>query len=150
MSLRSPTKCLALGVASAGILLADVAPAFAYTHTVQAMANGGHILIGRGSEYEGTGAYRGLEYWSAFRTSETTPFWDTVCNYQSYMAEIGPDGWTYFTQYSSRRSGCSYLIGYFDWPNWTSWYREDTRFRAKWDSDNTIGGDWQVIGDLRD
>lgn len=150
VSLRSPAKCVALGAATAGLLLADAAPAFATGHSVRTWANGGHVLQAIGDEHEGTGSSAGLEYWSGFRTSESTPFWDTVCNYRSYLAEIGPDGRTYFTQYSSRHSGCSLLIGFFDWPGWSSWYREDTRFRAKWDSDNTIGGDWQVIGDLKD
>jgi hypothetical protein len=150
LPLRSPTACVAMGVATAGLLLADVPPAFATTHSVRTSANGNHLLQGVGSEHEGSGAYAGLEYWEDFRTSESTPFYDTVCNYQSYMAEIGPDGRTYFTQYSSRHSGCSFMFAFFDWPNWEAWYREDTRFRAKWDSDNTINGDWQVIGDLRD
>lgn len=151
MSLPRPSTFVALGAATAGLLLADAAPALATTHSVRTTANGGHVLQAVGSEHEGTGAYAGLEYWQDIRTTETTPWWDTVCNYQSYLAEIAPDGRTYrFTQYSSRHSGCSFLIGYFDWPGWESWYQEDTRLRAKWDSDNTVNGDWQTIGDLRD
>jgi hypothetical protein len=150
LSLRGPTKCLAAGAATAGLLLAEAAPAWATSHSVRTWANGGHVLQGSGSEYEGSGSTAGLEYWYDLRTSESTQWWDTVCNYQSYLAEIGPSGSVYFTQYSSRHSGCTLLFGLFHWPNWESWYLEDTKFRCKWDSDDTVDGAWQVIGDLRD
>jgi hypothetical protein len=93
----------------------------------------------------------GLEHWRNFRTAETTPVFDTACNYQSALAEIDPDGETIiFHQFTGRYTGCTLLIGFFDWPNWDANYREDTRFRCKWRSDATIGGDWQRIGDMQD
>lgn len=143
------TKGKVLGALAAGgvapLLLPGVAAAT--PHQVQTLANGGHVLIFRADETEVGG---GLEHWSNFRTSETAPVGDTVCNYQSYLAEQHPRyGWI-FDQYSSRHRSCSFMLAFFDWPNWEANYVEDTRFRGKWRSDNTVGGNWQTIGDLKD
>lgn len=142
-----PSRAVIAGATAAGILLPG-SPAGATPHSVQTLANGAHVLLGSADETE---VGSGLEHWTNFRTQETTPVWDTVCNYQSNLTEIAPDGQTIiFDEFSSRHQGCTLLIGFFDWPNWDANYREDTRFRCKWRSDATVGGDWQRIGDLRD
>jgi hypothetical protein len=145
----SVAKAAALGGVAAGLLLAGATPAAASLHTVGPVAvNGLHTLYARGNESE---MHPGLEYWDDFRIWESTPLADTVCNYQAYMAEIDPNGSTYiFSQYSNRHTGCSFLVGFFDFPNWEANYREDTRFRCKWSSDATPGGQFTHIGDLRD
>ena len=144
---RTRGLCAVGAAAAAGSVLLQPGVAWAANHAVSTPINGAHVLIAQGSENE---VGNGLEHWFNLRSSETTPVWDTVCNYQGWMGEIHPGGQLVFTEYSSHHKGCSFLIGYFDWPGWDSNYPENVHLRAKWTSDNTPGGDWWTIGDLSD
>ena len=141
-------KTAAVGAAAAtGMVLLQPGTAWAGTHSVQTLVNGGHHLILQGDEHE---VGSGLEHWFNIRSSETAPIFDTVCSYQGWMGEIHPGGQLVFTEYSSHHKGCSWLIGFFDWPGWDSNYPENVHLRGKWKSDNTPASDWWTIGDLRD
>lgn len=138
----------AVGAAGGGAAEIPILPRT--LHITSAAANGGHVLTGRAN---GGNAGNGLEQWTGFITQEQAPaFFDTVCNYQSYLAEVHPQRGYVFDQFSSYHAGCSYLTGFFNWPGWDGIYVvEDTRFRCKFISDTTAAGDdFQVIGDLTD
>ncbi|HEX7096141.1 MAG TPA: hypothetical protein VF183_09670 [Acidimicrobiales bacterium] len=78
-----------MAAASAGAAAAAVvaSPAHATFHSTTALANGGHVLGFSANETE---VGSGLEYWDEFRTQEAAPLWDTVCNWQSFLAERHP------------------------------------------------------------
>jgi hypothetical protein len=139
----------AFGVAVAtGCLLGDAESAFAAGHQVQTTVNGFHVLLARGEENEVSG---GLEFWHDIRSQESAPFPDNVCHYRAWMGELHPPNQQLvFTQTTALHPGCTFLFKFYDWPGWESNYPENVRLRAKWQSDNTPGGDWWSIGDLTD
>lgn len=150
---RSPqdsvAKGAALGAAAMGFLIAGASPSAASQHTLGPITlNGAHFAWARG---DATNQGNGLEFWRDLAIYETSPLWDTVCNYQAYMAEYAPDGHTLiWSEFTNRHGGCSWQLGLFNFPHWEANYREDTRFRCKWFSDNTPADNWIALGDLKD
>jgi hypothetical protein len=114
--------------------------------SVQQWVNGLHVVQAQATT---EGRPHNMRYWTNLRSAETTPLWDTVCAWQGYLAEKHQSG-VGFTEYSNYHSGCDFLIARIDWEGWRDFNMPNPSYiRAKWRSDNTPGGTWFLIGDLK-
>jgi hypothetical protein len=137
---------LTAAATSVGVI-AGTGLAHANQHEVSTFINGGHMAIGKAT-FRAAGS--GMVEQTRVRVAESSPFWDTICNYNGQVSAVIPGmNGDQFIQQGSHHRGCSWMAAWKDFPNWDGLYPAGTGIRTKWISDATPGGAWLQIGVLR-